>query len=362
MNIRSHDSPVQTMQTMSVDIRLCGNIPRQVMTHQVLSQACSLRALTSQRSTPESLALNSPRSTESSTDHTIPVLSAEEEAINHEDHNVNTIMFQENKPLTPICDVSAPKWACAPKFESRLEPVCESLGRQQSVDLTKKASFRVGRSPNSDIQLMHATSSRRHAMLFHHSNGSCYVVDCGSAHGTYVNGTRVSPPDKGGVVLPFRVRRGALIRFGGPGAPCFVLKSFNFHLQDILSQAVDRSDMGELIRRNTRINALGKTAGEIIEEKLVVTIGDSLAGTRKRSLDTLDHDSTQNENPFYKRRCSSPPPSPEMAPPRLVSPDLPSIAALKRRRVSFSDQPPQAFFPASVTPDELSSEEDNTSL
>ena len=28
------------------------------------------------------------------------------------------------------------------------------------------------------------------------------------------------------MVIPHRVRRGALIRFGGPGAPCFVLKSF----------------------------------------------------------------------------------------------------------------------------------------
>ena len=115
-------------------------------------------------------------------------------------------------------------------FVRTLQPVCESLGRQCAVDLTKQASFHVGRSPNADIQLLHATSSRRHAMLFHHSNGSCYIIDCGSAHGTYVNGAQIAAPTKGGVVVPHRVRRGALFRFGGPGAPSFVLKSFSFTL------------------------------------------------------------------------------------------------------------------------------------
>ena len=78
------------------------------------------------------------------------------------------------------------------------QPVCESLGIQQPIDLTRRACFRVGRSPNSDVRLLHATSSRRHALLFHHPNGSCYVVDCGSAHGTYVNGVRVKSGGSGG--------------------------------------------------------------------------------------------------------------------------------------------------------------------
>mmetsp|Transcript_24310 Transcript_24310/g.52991 ORF Transcript_24310/g.52991 Transcript_24310/m.52991 type:complete len:723 (+) Transcript_24310:253-2421(+) len=141
-------------------------------------------------------------------------------------------------------DIEPPPWAIEAKGEARLEPVCESLGIQQPIDLTQRPCYRVGRSPQSDIQLLHATSSRKHALLFHHPNGSCYVVDCGSAHGTYVNGVKVKSGSAGsaaggstaatgrgrggggGMVIPHRVRRGALIRFGGPGAPCFVLKSF----------------------------------------------------------------------------------------------------------------------------------------
>eukprot|EP00562_Extubocellulus_spinifer_P019993 CAMPEP_0178582574 /NCGR_PEP_ID=MMETSP0697-20121206/23799_1 /TAXON_ID=265572 /ORGANISM="Extubocellulus spinifer, Strain CCMP396" /LENGTH=737 /DNA_ID=CAMNT_0020218319 /DNA_START=180 /DNA_END=2393 /DNA_ORIENTATION=+ len=151
-------------------------------------------------------------------------------------------------------DIEPPPWAIEAKGEARLEPVCESLGIQQPIDLTQRPCYRVGRSPQSDIQLLHATSSRKHALLFHHPNGSCYVVDCGSAHGTYVNGVKVKSGSAGSgsaagggagsgtaatgrggrggggrggaMVIPHRVRRGALIRFGGPGAPCFVLKSF----------------------------------------------------------------------------------------------------------------------------------------
>ena len=76
-------------------------------------------------------------------------------------------------------------------------------------------------------------SSRIHAMLFHHSNGHCYIVDCHSASGTYVDGVKLLPPGKGKIV-PYRVRRGAMLRFGGAGAPSFVLKSFQFRLQQLV--------------------------------------------------------------------------------------------------------------------------------
>lgn len=84
------------------------------------------------------------------------------------------------------------------------------------------------------MQLLHSASSRRHAVLFHHPNGSCYVVDCGSAHGTYVNGVQVKSSITSCGVLPQRVRKGALIRFGGVGAPSFILKSFTVETTSLL--------------------------------------------------------------------------------------------------------------------------------
>jgi pSer/pThr/pTyr-binding forkhead associated (FHA) protein len=192
-------------------------------------------------------------------------------------------------------------------------------------------------------------------MLFHHSNGSCYVVDCGSAHGTFVNGKRIAPPAHGGAVIPNKVRRGALIRFGGPGAPTYIMKSFSFVLKDIDAKT-ESPDEGKLVRRNTRINALGKTASEAVQANITDKVLQALDVCRKRSFDSVDSNITLDEPTMKRARCSSPPLSPE-EPLRLVSPDFPA-----KRRVTFSADPPQLFFPAMVTPEVLSSEEDNDSI
>jgi hypothetical protein len=184
-------------------------------------------------------------------------------------------------------------------------------------------------------------------MIFHHENGACYIVDCGSAHGTFLNGVRIPAPSGNGQVIPFKVRRGALIRFGGPGAPQFLLKSFSFDLKDV-TDLTTTSDMGELVRRNTRINALGQnTKASLLRSNVAATIEAALLVSRKRSFDSIDSESTLDCDDCVKRaRCTSPPltcPSPL----RLVSPDLPGLDS--RRRVSFS-QEPQLFYPALVTP------------
>lgn len=340
---------------MSVDIRLCGNLTRKDMAERLSfgGAPCSLSALASQNLNTPCLAASKCAGTDCSTLHKTSPRD-----------NLSNFMLQrsKNKSIGSVIsqgmmrnvvpdEVSAnsphlepPSWAEPAKGEARLEPVCESLGRQSAIDLTTKSSFRVGRSPNSDIQLMHATSSRRHAMLFHHSNGSCYVVDCGSAHGTFVNGKRVAPPSTNGVVIPHKVRRGAIVRFGGPGAPCFVLKSFSFKLEDIKDLSAVSQDMGVLVRRNTRLNALGQTAAERVRDNLSSTIDEALNVFRKRSFDTLvSHETIENDEPCYKRmRCSSPPLSPE-APFRLVSPDSLVTRTAKARRVTFSPEPPQCF-------------------
>jgi len=141
--------------------------------------------------------------------------------------------------------IAPPNWAVPARGEAKLEPVDGAVYGLTPVDLTTKSCFRFGRSQSSDIQLLHETSSRRHAIIFHHPNGSCYVIDCGSAHGTYINGNRVNTPvvnkdpTKGNShnygVIPCRVKKGSLIRFGGVGAPTFTLKSFSVHLSDLVN-------------------------------------------------------------------------------------------------------------------------------
>jgi len=320
--------------SVRVDVRLCGSIPRSAMAGLRGAPCNPLSDLTS-----SDLNMSLATTNGSSSDLTLKP-SVYHGLAGLVAHNPSMVrIVQSDLPL-----YEPPSWAVPARGEARLEPVCEALGRQTSVDLTVKSSFRVGRSPLSDVQLHHGTSSRRHALLFHHSNGSCYIVDCGSAHGTYVNGLRITSPPRGGVVIPHKVRRGAMIRFGGPGAPCFVLKSFSFNLEELAdaSSPVD-------VEKNTRLNALGQTAIDTVRLSVLTVIS-------KRSFDSLDGAETFDEPCPKRMRCTSPPLSPQEPPQRLVSPSSP--LGPNHRRVSFSNCAPQAFYPASVTPEELSSDED----
>lgn len=380
-----------TINTMTVDIRLCGNIPRNEMKAR-FGAPCPTTASTSQAGHLSTACL---AETNGSPTHR-KITLCDRAALNgiiiqNTDNMRRGVLTEKQQPLAPVLE--PPSWAVPAMGETRLEvrsnmdaclpfplvplplthlvtlsplfqPVCESLGRQTSVDLTSKKAFRVGRSPNCDVQLMHATSSRRHAMLFHHSNGSCYVVDCGSAYGTFVNGRRIASPATSGVVVPHKVRRGALIRFGGPGAPCFVLKSLPVHLNNIKSDST-LSDEALQVLRNTRMNALGKTNSEAVRSNVSATIYQALVVARKRSFDSLcsrdtvdlDYgDYNDEQQAQCKRlRCSSPPLSPE-APLRLVSPDLPSMS--KPRRVTFAVEDTY-YYPATITPEESSDEDNN---
>mmetsp|Transcript_19057 Transcript_19057/g.41021 ORF Transcript_19057/g.41021 Transcript_19057/m.41021 type:complete len:350 (+) Transcript_19057:380-1429(+) len=341
-NPQLHDS--STPPRISVNVALCGSVPRSLMLRGSAS-SCGIQALSSLH--------NGGYALKSQCEDGLAKCSRSQLQLENTNASMRPVL-SERQPLSQLFE--APAWAVPAKGVTRLEPVCE--GRQSAIDLTQKSLYRVGRSPQCDVQLLHNTSSRRHAMLFHHANGACYLVDCGSAHGTYVNGVKISPPNNGGVVVPYKVRRGAMIRFGGPGAPCFVLKSFSFKLDEVTTGSDDENepDTGELVRRNTRLNALGSSFAARAHSS-TLSLNDLLV-QRKRSFDSLATSATLDEDleePCSKRaRCSSPPLSPETSPLRLVSPDN------NKRHVRFSADPPQCFYPALVTPeDSLSAEEDN---
>jgi hypothetical protein len=374
---------------MTVNISLCGAVPRSVLTS---SPAPSSREdgrgaqplrdwMTSGHKQPKESVCTKESATSVGTKQiceftdrsTLSIVSSDRSLSSllntvsqSEDSDDNTMPAFSNQQarLQSLTMVEPPRWAVPAKGESRLEvsvlfasthhvfavaaifsrpsllqPVCEALGTHQAVDLTSRSCFRIGRSPASDVQLVHGTSSRRHALLFHHPNGSCYLVDCGSAHGTYVNGVRVRSTPSAGMVVPHRVRRGALVRFGGPGAPSFVLKSFTVGFSHMLKDLEQPSCHPTLsptsaslqVQLNTRINAVGAVHCGIL---------------KKRSID----EGSDDEGQSAKRRCISPLlQSPESPPLRLVSPD-PST-----RRVTFNDVP-ERFYPSLVSPD-LSSDD-----
>lgn len=360
---RSMEATTDSTSPVRVNVSLCGSISRKDIAFAIEARG-SHRPLKSITSSEINASFLPPSSSSGNTNHTFQIYEGllgivsqnpSLARIAHNEKQTRKHQLQQPQPSAPLYE--PPSWAVPARGEARLEPVCEAVGRQQSVDLTSKSCFRIGRSPNSDIQLMHVTSSRRHALLFHHSNGSCYVVDCGSGHGTYVNGMRISSPPRGGIVIPYRVRRGAMIRFGGPGAPSFVLKSFSSNMKEMtepVAQPTDSprcADTGDVVRLNTRINALGDLSADSIRLSVLDMTSE------KRSAENIFGSCTSVFEPCVKRmRCSSPPLSPE-EPIRLVSPDSQYSGA--KRRVTFSSDPPSTFYPALVTPDNLSEQEDN---
>lgn len=376
--------PRQASQNqVKVNVRLCGSIPRLALSES-LNVPPSLQSLpmfpsstTKQNNSSKLFRVDGTKNDEN--DGTTKLrndlynircrqqASSQANQTSQPQHNFFPGTTTSARPTRPAT-YEAPSWAVPARGEARLEPVCDSVDRQSPVDLTFRAVFRIGRSPQSDVPLMHVTSSRRHAMLFHHSNGSCYLVDCGSAHGTYINGVRVtSTPNDSNVVVPTRVRRGSIVRFGGPGAPSFMLKSFSFDLEEMRECPVPTVNMvssaipptpilSAMVEHNTRLNSLGRTAKE---ELLVHTQISS-----KRSFDSMSTvmDSDDEMEHLSSNCLRSPPLSPEQ-PLRLVSPELNCVSdanpsSFKRRRVTFSDEEVSDVFPSLVSPDVSSDEQE----
>mmetsp|Transcript_26186 Transcript_26186/g.40139 ORF Transcript_26186/g.40139 Transcript_26186/m.40139 type:complete len:336 (+) Transcript_26186:221-1228(+) len=229
-------SPTSKRLRISVNVALCGSIPRSHFESKIpqanvkptkIEDVPSRKGLSDLTSKINTIPDSQPNDSNNS-------------CLCLEDSIVQTIIHQDCRADHRPAVIEPPSWAVAAPVQCYLEPVCEARESHKAVDLGTRRHYRVGRSPSCDIHLHHGTSSRRHAMIFHHPNGSCYVVDTGSAHGTYVNGNRVqSIMLASGMVVPHRVRRGALIRFGGPGAPSFVLKTLTVGMSKVLKDEMD---------------------------------------------------------------------------------------------------------------------------
>jgi adenylate cyclase len=72
--------------------------------------------------------------------------------------------------------------------------VLSENGQNQQVEC--KEVMIIGREAGYDIVLRDARVSRRHAMLYRMQDGSYYLVDEGSANGSYVNAVRISLPTR----------------------------------------------------------------------------------------------------------------------------------------------------------------------
>lgn len=77
-----------------------------------------------------------------------------------------------------------------------------------SIPVNVAQTIRVGRATDNEMRLASRTVSRHHAYLEVTADHLMLIVDCGSKHGTFVNGRRIQPE------TPVAVEDGSEIAFG----------------------------------------------------------------------------------------------------------------------------------------------------
>uniref|UniRef100_A0A7S2SR88 FHA domain-containing protein n=1 Tax=Rhizochromulina marina TaxID=1034831 RepID=A0A7S2SR88_9STRA len=114
----------------------------------------------------------------------------------------------------------APKWAQAPERYTCALDVIKDGAVVGTVDLSRHRCFLVGRQREScNIPLQHSSISRQHAVLVHSKLGVTYVLDLGSAHGTFIGRVRVTP------WALYELRSGAILRFGA-SSKTYIFRAF----------------------------------------------------------------------------------------------------------------------------------------
>lgn len=345
---------------ISVNVALCGSIPR-----SCLGNGCDTKlAIRSNRADPT---------------HSIPAAAGGSQSM--------------TALVSLVESIDVPTWAVPASCDARLEPICNAIEHHPRLNLIQRASFLIGRSPTAQLQLLHKTCSRIHALLVHHTNGSFLLKDLESGHGTFVNGVAI-PKN-----VWFKLKKGSLIRFGsGYDAPAFLFKSFCVGFDrmvsdlDHISHALNTTSTSTITATASADNAVKEshchknlssmqpsstpsTFNEVVScirgdggmacildggdaPAAALTLlhtrmnacGQELLSTRESNVirQAIDHFSVQccsSEEDEHHQVVLRPKKR------RKRSPDL---------HVSFSVDAAKVFYPPAVTPDEYSSDDDHS--
>lgn len=118
----------------------------------------------------------------------------------------------------PPLPYTEPPWGSVPGVTYSFE-LLKNGAILDTVPLSQRSYFVVGRLPVCDVSLEHPSISRYHAVIQYRGRGGqeevvgeergFYVFDLGSTHGTFVNKSKIPPKTY------IRLRVGHVLKFGG---------------------------------------------------------------------------------------------------------------------------------------------------
>jgi hypothetical protein len=121
---------------------------------------------------------------------------------------VNISMCQLS-PIPPVTLFSSPyvinqpSWCCKPNSLIVLQDT--SSGKRYEIGA--QPCYLIGRNEKSNVIIEDLLVSRCHAAILYHSDGSSYLMDLSSAHGTFIGDSRLAP------YTPTIINRYSIIRF-----------------------------------------------------------------------------------------------------------------------------------------------------
>ncbi|KAM6585522.1 hypothetical protein CsatB_012524 [Cannabis sativa] len=223
---------------------------------------------------------------------TKPVLNLQHQTAQHQKQSHVSQKLgsgQEAAPLVgqsqPVTQVGGgqstwqpPDWAIEPRAGVYFLEVMKDGEVLDRINLDRRRHIFGRQSPACDFVLDHQSVSRQHAAVIPHKNGSIYVIDLGSAHGTFVANERLTKDN------PVELEVGQSLRFAA-STRIYILRKNNAALfpRPPLSTEInlppppDPSDDEAVLAYNTLLNRYGISKADTLPESSVT--GSSAGGT-----------------------------------------------------------------------------------
>ncbi|CAK9177158.1 unnamed protein product [Ilex paraguariensis] len=158
-----------------------------------------------------------------------------------------------------------PDWAIEPRLGVYHLDVMKDGEVLDRINLDKRRHIFGRQFHTCDFVLDHQSVSRQHAAVIPHKNGSIYVIDLGSAHGTFVANERLTKDS------PVELEVGQSLRFAA-STRTYILRKNNAALfppaplptEINLPPPPDPSDEEAVLAYNTFLNRYGLTKSDLV--------------------------------------------------------------------------------------------------